>query len=144
MASVFLLWHGEYSSRDVVGVYSTLEAVESAVALMRPLVAEYMRDSFDIQETDVDVPLPDIRSGLHRWSVFLYDDGNVRAQSYDPLSPYDLDPRPTITRLRSSRAFGSDARYYWSVQCWARDEQHAAKIASDYKAQYVAEKEGIA
>lgn len=108
--SVFLLTSGEYSDYRVVGVFSTRDKAEAAVPFYpsRPEVEEYV----------LDVPM---HPGWHFWTISMDEEGDCFYCSNDDPRLETSEYRPPNARRKSWRSFG----------VWAKDEQHARKVAND-------------
>jgi len=68
--TIFVIESGEYSDYRVVGIYSTRENAQKALAIM--LTEEYSPDDAEISEW----PLDQINQGLSPWQVRMRIDGN--------------------------------------------------------------------
>lgn len=119
MSKVYLVTDGDYSDYHVLGVYATTEKAEEAKLL-------YAADN-DIEEYELDA-VPDSPPGLVPFVVTITFSGDVRdayRESADQFSPRwhvaNWDRNPC-------------GRFYM----WARDEQHAVKIANEWRAQIAA------
>lgn len=127
MKTAYILTDGCYSSYHIVGVYSTLELAEKA--------KEHLSgDDVYIEEYDIDTVLPTNPPGMFAWHIVINYDTSEITNSYKcNCLGYDFEPNEVYSEgdLRPS---------YYHVQCWARDEEHAQKIALDKYYQYKAEK----
>lgn len=128
MNQVFILFTGEYSDRYAVGVYSTRELAEEA--------QELIPDS-DIEEMELDVKY-DIPPGCRAWRVDLHE-GVVN--NCFQLMPIDFDSEFEVSYKPGSRHQNKEI---YITNCWARDKEHAGKIAIDRYYKYKAIQAGIA
>lgn len=125
---VYIVEFGEYSDRNVSGVYSTKERAKIAA-----------RSDGDITEYEVDEAFDLYDKGLRPFSVTVSYTGNILRIVNDGYSTN------AETRCRVS----TDSYTVWplpqapiwnhlDVSTWARDQNHAAKIASEHHAEAVA------
>lgn len=114
--SVFLLTTSEYSDYRVVGVFSTREKAEAAAPLYPsgPEIEEYV----------LDVPMgPD---GWRFWTLSMDEEGDCFYCTSD-------DPRLETSEYRPAR--GARKLSWRSFGVWAKDEQHARKVANEKRIQ---------
>lgn len=119
MSKVYLVTDGYYSDYRVRGVYSTMEKAEQAKLL-------YAADN-DIEKYELDA-VPDSPPGLVPFVVTITSSGDVRnayRESADQFSP----------RWHVTNWYGDPCGLFYM---WARDEQHAVKIANEWRAQIAA------
>lgn len=123
MTTIFLLTDGDYSDYHVVAAFSTLERAEKALALMSG-------DSARIEEYGLDsLNIPDHPPGHFPWIVSidpkLYQDAEIR---------YSFQANP-FASFEMGEYFHAAAppvhNGLYEVKCWARDREHAQKIALD-------------
>lgn len=119
MSKVYLVTDGWYSDYRVLGVYATMEKAEQAKLL-------YAADN-DIEEYELDA-VPDSPPGLVPFVVTITFSGGVEGVYRE--SVVQFEPRWYVTNWYSSPC----GRFYM----WARDEQHAVKIANEWRAQIAA------
>lgn len=119
MSKVYLVTDGYYSDYHVRGVYSTMEKAEQAKLL-------YAADN-DIEEYELDA-VPDSPPGLVPFVVTITFSGDVKDVYRE--SAVQFEPRWYVTNWDGSPC----GRFYM----WARDEQHAVKIANEWRAQIAA------
>ena len=128
--TIYVLTEGFYSNYRIVAVYSTKELAEEANSLCPDSqIEEYELDSLVI---------PEHPPGHSAWSVSI----NTKTDCIE--SAHQCDPL--------SRFFAVNEKYYgcpkyvshlspvYRVNCWARDEEHAKKIALDKYYQWKWEK----
>lgn len=130
--SVFLVTTGEYSDYRVTGVFSTRE---NAATFME---ASGGKANFnDVEEYDLDAAVSLIQSGLRSFLVYMLRDSGDKA---------------TVSAVRASE-IGTDRDTGWvyerlsnwsgpvfRVGVWARDEQHAVKIANEKRVAWLLNK----
>lgn len=129
MTTIYLVSKGSYSDYHVCGVYSTREKADHAQKLFG--------DEAGIEVYDLD-DVPDAPPGLFRYSVTMSKSGD-RARVCLVCVSGDVDPASVefIPKFHS-----------WSEPCeahaadfrvWARDDEHAVKIANEKRTQMIAE-----
>lgn len=116
---VWVVETGCYSDRRITGIYTNEAEVEN------------IRASFDcsISEWETDKGLEGARQGLTWFRVSIRRDGEVLDVEL-PSSDYN-DP-PSETSHYFCDWDSERKKLAMNVDCWARDEQHAIKIASEY------------
>ena len=111
---VWVIEDGTYSDYHVVGIYSSKENAELANNLC----------SGEIRRFDLDPMMNEINSGMSRYLVIMYKDGNSeKVQESDLLFDFENKEEfyfPKSNENRSLRAY-----------VWAKDEEHALKIADE-------------
>ena len=117
--TIYLVSDGEYSDYSILGLYSTKEKAEEARAL-------YAAER--IEEWEVDV-LPPHPPGELRWIVHVHDSGDV----------VSVEPQTAEDKYVAFESF----RKYWEpkdariLTLWARDKEHAIKIASEKRREMI-------
>ena len=116
---VYILTEGSYSDRMIVGVYSTIEMAEQAQLLLdEDEVSDIQRCKFDY--------LPQVPEDLTAWYVYIQDE---RLKTSYPISPVKY-------KVPHERFTSNKGSLIGIIYCWARDEEHANKIALDKYYQY--------
>lgn len=148
MSKVYLVTYGEYSDWTVHSIHSTPERANAVVERMK---AENERSgssyfgpypSPSVDEWEVDAyTVPQVPQGMSIYRIVIPEDGMARAEYWGDEDDYD--------RLRDEEA--ADQGESWMDRfgtfvtfTFARDKDHAAKIAYDRRAKFLAEKENIA
>lgn len=114
---LYLVTKGQYSDYSVVGVYSTADKAAAAACVYT--------DANEIDEIDLDPESP-WPVGLRRYRVWMSMDG--AKSSVFQTDPSVVDHQPAVTGYNKSEVL---------FHLWASDEQHAAKIASEQRAQMI-------
>lgn len=126
---LYVVTEGDYSDYHICGIYSTPEKAERARAL-------YHADSIEEWEQDA---MPDAPEGMTYFAVAMQRDGTtvyVRPRNADAREE-EYDWCPTWpTRWVNGKLESIDAVEF---TMFARDEQHAVKIANERRAQLIAE-----
>ena len=123
MGKVWIVTKGEYSDYRIEGVFSD-EAKASRVAEM--IQGDY--DEYPLDDARVDA----IPAGNKMHTVFLYRNQAPIVIESNPL----LDE--SITRHTDHHGLG-----WYTVITWARDKDHALKVASDKAAEAQAKLLGL-
>lgn len=132
MTTIHVLTEGKYSDYHIVALFSSREKAEEARALCP--------DS-EIEEYELDsLKIPEHPPGYTAWSVSLNARDNTFISSYqeDPLCR-SFEPKETYFE-----ASGHPSAFpIFVVKCWARNKEHAEKIALDKFYQWKWEREQI-
>ena len=120
MSKVYVVTDGYYSDYHVLGVYSSMEKAEHAKLL-------YAADN-DIGEYYLD-EVPVSPPGLLAYHVSMLVSGDVKDIWQDTVEGFK--PRWFV-----APQWGADVIVMFRV--WARDREHAAKVANEWRAQIVA------
>lgn len=125
MTTIYLVTDGQYSDYRVLSAHSTRELAERA--------KELANADNDIEEYDIDPELPQTPPGRLPWYVAMNRDGSAeytRRAEVDGFTP----------EVGFSSGTHRDPPGTWRmhIECWARDEAHAVKIANEHRAALVA------
>ena|SRR5690606_7576355 len=145
MGKVFVVTTGHYSDYSIRAIFTNKAKAEMYADMLRGNVEEWAVDEIDP---------PAHLHGMRPYYVTLYQyDGHMKAgevswyhgtEEFDDKvtlhEPYPWQPAVTLPGAEWQR------RRYPSLETnmWARDEEHALKIARDRFNQYLAEQHGIA
>jgi hypothetical protein len=121
---IYIVSDGSYSDYEIEGIYSTREKAEEAKVL-------FNADN-DIEEREVDA-IPAHPVGLLPWTIQVNADGSV----LDSYRRGPGDPHPCW--MPTQHWDGGLGRPCVSFFVWARDGEHATKIANDKRRQLIAE-----
>ena len=121
MAKVYMVTDGWYSDYRVLGIYSTKAKAERAKVL-------FNADN-DVDPIELDAT-PEVPPGMLKWVVMMGLDGNSSGALREPCD---------YGRVRASIyvPFGS-ADAIMRAALWAKDEEHAVKIANEWRTRIVA------
>lgn len=129
--TIYILTEGSCDNYRIVAVYSTKELAEEA---------NFLCPDSRIEEYDIDsVQIPEHPPGHSAWSVSVdtKKDCIQSAQQCDPLSRvFNIKEKYYECPKYVSHLYSSVYR----VNCWARDEEHAKKIALNKYYQWKLEK----
>jgi len=127
-ATVYVIVYGEYSSRHIVGIYSspvlaeqTLSAIEDRVACR---IEEYTVDSLTV------------RTGQSLWTVSMDRDGNVLGAQQE--SDEAAWRRSGSAEVRSRGHVCGGERLDLVATMWASDAASAVKSVNDLRVQIIA------
>ena len=130
MKTVYILTEGSYSDYRIVATYSTRELAEEA---------QKHCPYSEIEEYDLDaLVVPEHPPGHTAWSVTINAKTNTIhwTNQQDSLGGY-FEPNEKYCEGAGVRGESN----YFIVNCWARDKEHAEKIALDKFYQWKWEKE---
>ena len=123
MTKVYMVTDGSYSDYRVLGIYSTKAKAEKAKVL-------FNADN-EIDTIDLDV-VPTTPRGMLRWVVEMDRNGNVKGVSRETCEYH-------LSRASVWKPFDKDVTYLRAA-IWAKDEEHAVKIANEWRTRIVANK----
>lgn len=132
MTTIYVLTEGDYSDYRIVALYSTRELAEEAQKLCpNSNVEEYELDSVEI---------PEHPPGYTGWNVCINVDTNTIYVSYQrDILQGDFKPQEHYSDNSKWPSHPS----LFVVNCWARDKEHAEKIALDKYYQFKAQQAGL-
>lgn len=128
MSKVYVVTHGCYSDREIVGVFSDEKAAEAFASCDED-------GGFEEWEVDSEKLSHEHPHGKQFYSVYLDRDGDPhrgnrpRLRSHSPIKA-----QPSMW-YRDQEGIKPD---YWLFNMWATDEEHAVKIANERRARVVA------
>lgn len=143
IAKVYVVTEGEYSSYHIVGVFSSQEKAEKFLEFQRH--SDY--DEWEIEEYEIDIFEPQVKKGLRFYHVVMDQDGNSRVElqnwpehdsEYQGERNWLMDERDRPLETFGRRNTG---RALLRVYTFAKDEQHAVKIANEKRAQKIVSNE---
>lgn len=117
---IYVLENGSYSDTHVVGVYSSQANAD--------LAAKHFHDDAHVDEYELDLNVEDMRRDYRFFFVRLHRDTGDVLECYVQESSYGSH----------DSTVGVDLRRNLHTQCWAADEAHAVKIASERRRQFLA------
>lgn len=117
MAKIYIVSSGEYSGYSIEGVYSTKELALAAADLI---------EGNDIEEYELDGYADKIQQGLHLFNVYM-----------DKSGAADIYPS-TFGEENFSLYKHIDGAIRMSMLCYAKDKEHAAKIAGERRRELLA------
>ena len=143
----YIVFKGSYSSRGIVAVFSNKDLAETFVKNHNANCTCLYYDEYDIEVWDVDSFDERVREGLSYFSVCVAYDGEVS-------KPKTIDVNIKNTKVQVEildeayfdREDGNDRFHYDTkkaicVSCWARNAEHALKIATDKRKEMLAKGE---
>lgn len=129
-AIVYVVTSGRYSEYSIDGVFDTRD------------MAQEFADPFPgmrIEEYTLNPVIPEIRAGLTAFSIYMLRDGSL-AQDPNDIGYWTSRPEASIVPPEATRRWADlfRGRAVLCCICWARDAQHAIKIANERRAQLIA------
>ena len=116
----WIIEQGEYSDYRVVGIFTSLAAAEQALAYMK--LEKDIWDEPTITERPLNPCIAELNAGLTQYQVIFRPNDCLSCNPVINLDPTDMMWGP------------AEARFY-SFTIWAKDKDHAIKIAAERKAQ---------
>ena len=131
---VFLVASGSYSDYMVLSVFSTREAAEAMIA------RHGGPKGFDIEEYDLDPGALHARDGYFRFHIEMdRETGDIHGRPFEAFPDSD----EIGTTVEDARRPPHNDIPNWppysewiktlKISCWARDLEHAIKIASEHR-----------
>jgi len=139
MKNVWVIEQGSYSDYGVVGVFSSEKNAQRVCDLIN--ASENCWDKATIAKWPLDPCIEELNQGLSLWQINMPYDGNVTSC----VRRTDIDGYNIKTDLwvhERTKAPAWEGRPIQDQICgivWAKDEQHAIKIANEFRAQAIAE-----
>ena len=127
MTKVYIVTNGEYSDYHIVNVFSDKGKAEKYVKAIYGI-----NDEVCIEEYDVDKYPKQIDKKLKHWWVEMLKNGEVDGCMVSDSHKY------SDCRYYILNNFMTEHVDYLNVFCWAKDKQHAIKIANEKRAMLVA------
>ena len=131
--TIFVIEQGSYSDYQVVGVYSTRAAANQVRDALR--AAECYGDSPEVAEWPLNPAVDELRQGLSRFRVVMLIDGTVERCDPSALSGYELAGSVQIWRRTQAAYKGKGIPDALMAVVWAKDAEHAIKIANEHRAE---------
>lgn len=129
MNKVWMVSEGQYSDFRMIAAFSTKELAEEAKA-------SGVGD--DIYEFDINPEYIRPPAGMKYWHVQIDQDGNPPIRRGRMFQPYSYSGYTGTTINKTSVVCYRSGDGAYIVNCWARDEQHAIKIANEIRVQEIA------
>lgn len=135
MKSVWVIEQGSYSDYHVAGVFSSKKNAE---LILSKMTGTYETPS--IAQWDLDPAVEEINAGLMTWNVRMLRDGTVEHCEEYGMTSYGLASDLSLWRRSQAPAYrGKGIEDCLSGTVWAKDGEHAIKIANERRAQMIAE-----
>lgn len=119
MAKVYLVTEGCYSDYRICGAFSTEAKAKEAMALLF---------NGDVEEFELD-PVSPHPPGMTFWFVEMLRDGTVSTAHQQSVSLTDKASEYDAPLLKGES---------WRLNMWAKDKDHAVKIANERRIQMLA------
>lgn len=128
MTKIYILTAGSYSDYHIVGAFSTKEKAQEVIESFNR--SSGRRGDFnDIEELVIDELSENVSDGRSLCFIRIDRDGNTSDFGF-PGHTYSLNEKQ-----------GLDTRGNLYVYCFARDKEHAIKIANERRVQMIANNE---
>jgi hypothetical protein len=137
MKEVWVIEHGSYSDYRVVGVYSSRKNAQMVADQIN--AAESYGEKATVEKWHLDPGVDDLNAGRHPHVVTMAPDGTVEQARRLEWSGYEIGNGLDIWRRSKAPAYrgkGIPDAVHGTV--WATDEQHAVKIANEWRIQALA------
>jgi hypothetical protein len=139
MATVWVVEQGEYSDYRVVGVFTSkahAHVVADAINAPHEDTGAYVAT---VAEWPLDPAVEELRQGFVPYFVLMLKDGTVERCTQQSVDGYDVAGSVRIWRRAHAPAYvGKGIADALQAQVWAKDEQHAIKIANEHRARLIA------
>ena len=137
MKSIWVIEKGSYSDYRVVGVYSTKEGAERVCERIN---GEESYEPAVVSEWPLDPGVEAINQGLSPFIVHMLRDGTTKNVWMDESDfEYALNDQPTIWRRSEAPAYqGKNIPDCLMARVFAKDSQHAVKIANERRTRMIA------
>ena len=133
MDNIYIVISEEYSDYGIRAVFSTREMADKFKEMMKDHIRHIWVEVFPIDKFE-----DTIRKNLAPWKIWINKDGKVLRPSGD--NPEYIDGfEEGIEFDKGKIRYDEDLRDgFLEVKCFARDEQHACKIAREKWAEFIA------
>ena len=121
--TIFVVTSGCYSDYHVVGVFSTEDAAKACAA--------HMGEDGSVLEMALDSGSQEFLVGLSVWSCSWASGNNAEWRSYETAKVEPPADRASIDK---------QGNLFANIFCWARNQEHAEKIAAERLVQMIADK----
>lgn len=137
---IFVVTEGSYSDYSIIGVYDDEDLANDVATANTGGWNEARVETYTLNDVPVNAEVYR-NTGKLRYAVYIDKNGNVgnihRTGYYG--EPEDPDGTETTIKLLPLSSFGRRSKKgEYLVRCWARDEDHAVKIANDLRREAVA------
>lgn len=140
--TVWVVERGSYSDYHVVGVFSSRENADRIADALNQPDEDGIKpsDEATVVEWPLDPAIGEMNAGLSQWLVWMLRDGTTEKCEPIELSSCDLVGRVAIWQR-------SKAPYYQrrggapdclDATVWAKDAEHAVKIANEHRTRLIA------
>lgn len=131
---VFIVTDGEYSGNYIKGVFSTLEKAKQAV--------EVWATTNGVDEYDLDDMPAMPANGLFPWQVSMKYNGDSSTDFFTKTGRLEYKG---VAGLKTDYITSNNNRQGWSATFYmfAKDENHAVKIANERRTQLIANGEWV-
>lgn len=127
MSKVYLVTSGCYSDYSISGVFSTREKAEQWATVCHYDLTDQGYDGSRLEEFDLDEGLVEMDRGLLLFAVDIRQNGDILevSEGGHPSSVGPIDSWSTYSGMHARQPPRQ------TVYVWARDKEHAVKIANE-------------
>ncbi len=136
--TVWVVEQGEYSDYRVVGVFSSKENALQIVGAIR--AGNSYGDDPSVAEWPLDPAIYELRQGFKLFLIDMLRDGTTERLEEQQVGSYRIAGSVEMWRRTKAPMYRGKADKPDILQAivWARDEQHALKIANEHRARLIA------
>ena len=132
MNTIWVLHGGDYSDYSVSGVFSSRKNANIAKKALKD-------KEHRVDEWPLDPGIDDLKKGYMRFRVVMLRDGETEVAG-PSLYTFDLEPRVWLwERTKADSYKGKGIPDALSADVWAKDLEHAIKIANEHRTRMIAE-----
>lgn len=135
---VWAIEQGCYSDYHVVGVFTSRKNAKAVVDALK--AAECYGDEPTIARWPLDPAVKDLRAGMSPWRVLMLRDGTVESAKQRDVSSFNIAGSVAIWRRSTAPAYkGTGIPDCLDATVWAKDRNHAIKIANEHRTHMIAD-----
>jgi len=128
VAKVYIVMLGDYSDRHGVGAYTSLKTAKAKCKLYNRRNENSDFANYTIDEYELDPDTEQVNAGVLSYSVTFLSNGDIW-DTYINDKPSDRNECYEVVHPGYAHLV---------VYVWAKDDDHAKKIAQDKRAEYLA------
>lgn len=133
MGKVYVVTSGEYSDYHIDGMFSTEELAQKFIDSFK----RHEYTEMDIEEWELDVHKDALSQGYLPFRVSMRQNGDVMSCEHEDSS-YGFHSETPRDSFHSTVWNDQGAPKYMVSHVYAKDQQHAIKIANERRGQYLA------
>ncbi len=134
---VWVIEHGCYSDYSVVGVYDLHDKARAVADAIN--AGDRYSDDATVAKWPMNPASDELAHGLRMFSVVMDIHGNTERCNEVGLCSYDINGGLSVWQRTKAEAWrGKPVNDAIHGNVWARDAQHAVKIANEFRAQQIA------
>lgn len=136
--TVWVIEQGSYSDYRVVGIYSTRENAQEIADIIN---REDPYDKAEVGEWEVDPLISELRAGWRPFHLVMLADGTVENVRDEERNSYNIGNGTHLwlwERTKAPAYKGKGIPDALNGTVWAKDREHAIKIANERRVQMIA------